>query len=244
MSPGPLVVPAPVVPPAVPPARAELAPGEVHVWQAPLSGASDESILSEEELVRADRAATPSGRARFVRARSLLRGVLAGYAGVGPAELRFGEGPEGKPFLRRPEGELTFNLSHAGHLFVLAVARGQAVGVDVERIDRKVDLEGVSRRLFAPAEQEVLARLDGDARTRAFFRCWSTREAVVKGLGRGMLTPDVALEVEADPERPLAVRVGGGAGWWVAPVPVPEGYVGVLAVEGEPELLRSFELGS
>lgn len=243
MSAGPLAVPAPVPPPAPPPARTELAPGEVHVWQAPLAGTADESLLSEEELLRAGRAATASGRERFVRTRSVLRRVLAGYAGADPAALRFGEGPEGKPFLRRPGGGPTFNLSHAGSLLVLAVARGQDVGIDVERVDRKVDMEGVAQRLFAPSERAFLARLEGEAKTRAFFRCWSTREAVVKGLGRGMLTPDVELEVEADPGRPLAVRVGGGAPWWVAPLPVPEGFFGVLAVEGEPELLRSFELG-
>lgn len=236
--------PAPVDPPAVPPSPQHLERDGVHLWHASLDGGSDGSLLSPEEAARADRALTPARRARFVRSRALLRTVLAGYAGAEPAALRFGEGPEGKPFLRRPAGDLAFNLSHAGSLWVLAVARGRSVGIDVENVTRKVDLEGVAKRVFSEAEARTLAGVAVADRRRAFFRCWAAREAVVKGLGTGMLTPSVTFEIEADPSRPVGVHATGEDSfpWWLRTYPVPDDHVGVLAVEGAPARVSSFTL--
>jgi 4'-phosphopantetheinyl transferase len=241
---GPPVIPAPVEPPAVPPDRVELEPDAVHVWQASLDGSGDESVLSPPERERAERAATATVRRRFVRGRSLLRSVLAAYSGVSPAELELGETPDGKPFLVRPSGPLRFNLTHTGSVWAMAVAAGRDLGIDVERTDRRVDVEAVSRRLFAPAEAEAIARLPEAERRPAFFRCWTVREAVVKACGTGMLVPRVSFEVDARPLRPLAVRATGSPPfpWWIRELPVPPGHVGALAVEGAPARVSSFAL--
>lgn len=214
------------------------------MWQASLDGRGDESVLSPEERARAARTVTATLRSRFVRARTLLRTVLAAYVSVSPRALELRETPDGKPFVVRPPGSVRFNLTHTGSLWALAVAAGREVGIDVERLERRVDVPSVSRRLFAPSEADCIARLPESERREAFFRCWTTREAIVKACGTGMLVPRISFEVDPDPSRPLTVR-GTDSGpfpWWVRAVPVPPGHVGALAVEGAPELVSSFVL--
>jgi 4'-phosphopantetheinyl transferase len=211
------------------------------VWQASLDGGADAAVLSAAEAERAERARTEAARARAVRARWLLRSVLAGYVGAAPGELRFGEAESGKPHLRGA-GSLSFNLSHAGARWALAVCGGGAVGIDVERADRLVDADAVARRVFAPGERRAVSALEGPARRAAFFRYWAAREALVKGLGTRLLLPGTEFEIEARPGGELAARAadGGELGWWLAELPVPPPWIGVLAVEAPPSAVRCF----
>jgi len=237
-------IPAPVPPPAVPPGRIELEPDAVHVWLASLVRDGDESPLSAEERERAERAATPAVRRRFVRGRELLRSILASYTGSAPRDLVLGRTPDGKPFVEGRPGDVRFNLTHTGDVWAVAVAAGREVGIDVERADRRVDVSAVSRRLFARTEAEAIAALPEGNRRTAFFRCWTAREAVVKACGTGMMVPRVDFLVDAPPAGPLAVRPAGADPfpWWVRELPAPAGHVGALAVEGAPARVSFFRL--
>src|SRR6185503_6129431 len=79
-----------------------LRPGEVHVWRAQLSERRPEDwghLLSPAESIRAGRFHFERDRARFICGRSLLRTILGRYLATDPCELRFMEGPHGKPEL-------------------------------------------------------------------------------------------------------------------------------------------------
>jgi 4'-phosphopantetheinyl transferase len=237
---GPLEVPEPVESPEPP----ELPAGEVHVWHASMAGAGGAAVLPAEELDRAGRLRVAEVRSRFVRSRALLRTVLAGYCGVRARELRFGTAGQGKPFLAGPRGiePLRFNLSRTDVRWLLAVSRDREVGVDVERLDRQIDVDRLAARLFSRREQETLGRLAAEKRKAAFFRAWACREATVKAMGEGMFSHAGRFEVEADPERAVAARPVDGAAfpWRLGLVPVPADHVGVLATEGEPARIRAF----
>ena len=111
-----------------------IAPREVHLWRGHCAPAAiaDVNLLaraerqfSEIEMGKARRMATGAPRLRYLQAHLLLHTLLAAYtnAGKSPCELSY-EG-NGKPFLRAPQLEppLEFNLSHAGELVAIALAR-------------------------------------------------------------------------------------------------------------------------
>jgi 4'-phosphopantetheinyl transferase len=233
-------VPAAVVPPGGLFAPRELPGGEIHVWQAELdAGVPGGDVLSAPERARRDRMAARAA-VRFARSRTLLRRLLAAYTGEPARSIGIVLAPEGKPRVDR--GEVRFNLAHSGSAWIAAFASDRDVGVDVERVDREVDRDGVAARLFAPGEMAAIRRLSGAAKTLAFFRCWTAREAIVKARGEGVFTLASSFEVEADPDRPFAVRFvrGEDAAWWVAEVPARAGCLAVVAAEREPSLVRSF----
>ena len=63
-----------------------------------------------------------------------VQATLARYLDRDPGSLEFEYGPYGKPSLVDGDG-LEFSWARSGGVGVLAVARGRAVGIDVERIE-------------------------------------------------------------------------------------------------------------
>lgn len=99
----------------------------------------------------------------------------------------------GKPYIE--EGPV-FNASHSGEWFALAITgSGAEIGVDIEHIHPLDDMLSMARHFFAPAEVERLLAIPESERTRAFFECWTRKEAVIKATGEGVSRPLDSFEV-------------------------------------------------
>ena len=85
----------------------------------------------------------------------------------------------GKPyFVGGPD--IHFSLSHTKGAVMCAIS-GSEVGCDIERIDRRMDLESVAARFFT--EKEIRdCRVD----PKEFFRIWTRKEAYSKYTGQGL----------------------------------------------------------
>ena len=225
---------------------------EVQVWQTSLAASpwpDLSSVLSPEELKRAERFGNPARRSSFLVARATLRGVLAHELGTDTAALRFATGPHGKPFLENPPTGLRFNLSHSGEIALCAVAWGREVGVDVERIKPGIGHAALARRFFSPLENEQLSSLPPALQPAAFFAAWTCKEALVKAWGVGLSLPLDSFDVSVHPHRPaklLGVREGPGRDgqWSVHELNPGPGYAGAVAVAGRigPLIYRSWAL--
>jgi 4'-phosphopantetheinyl transferase len=207
---------------------------EIHVWLAPLDNVPDSSqLLSPDERERAARFAMAHIRHRFIAARAFLRTTLAECLDRDPAELQFGYGSHGKPFLI--DADLRFNLSHSGGWAALAVARGHEVGIDIEQIRPDRALDDLARRFFSAREWAALRALPEAERCPAFFRCWTRKEAFIKLIGEGLSFPldefDVTLRSD-EPTALLSVRGQSDTRWAMHDVAAPTGFAAALAVEG------------
>jgi len=161
---------------------------------------SDVAALTPPERDRAQRIRVEWVRRRFVAARAFLRERLSIEARVESAKLRLEEGPHGKPFLAEPriDPPLEFNLSHSAGIALVAICRGRPVGADVEHLRSDADLEALARRFFSPQERESLLALPAEDRQRAFFACWTRKEAYIKALGLGLSIPLDRFDVRLD----------------------------------------------
>jgi 4'-phosphopantetheinyl transferase len=195
------------------------APDEIWVWQASLHRASREppSLTDGERRV----AASIQGRrarACHVAGRTLLRRRLGRLLGCDPLSVEVVDGPDGKPALAEPV--LSFNVSHAGDLVLIAVARPRRLGVDVEQIRPGRDLRAVIAEALGPADREAVARAVTRRGIRAFFRHWTRYEALVKARGDGLRLPLPELAEIA-------------AGFHVRDLHVGPGYAAAVAADGK-----------
>ena len=191
--------------------------GEVHAWVVRLG-------------------TVPAAGKRSLVGHVALRLVLGELTGCAPERLRFerrcghcGGSGHGKPQLAgRPD--LDFSLSHSGELVLIAVARGRRVGADVERVRARTDVLAIARGSLSGRERRAIeaGRTDA-ARREAFFRCWTRKEAYLKGLGVGL-----AGGLDTDPDE--------APGWQVHSLPVGAGYAAAVAADRQFALRQSTTL--
>ena len=202
-------------------AHPDLHPGDVHVWRVLLSESRPEDLsplLSPAESIRAERFHFERDRARFICGRGLLRTILGRYLDTDPRELRFAEGPHGKPELTGAASSLCFNLSHSDDLMLLAVTHARAIGVDLEVIRENVPVETLADYYFEPADAWHLRLLPPPQRVWRFYELWTSTEAQLKADGAGIAHGLKVLE----PDR-----------WSLLKLRPAEGYAAALAVEGD-----------
>jgi 4'-phosphopantetheinyl transferase len=217
---------------------------QVHVWRVPLDFSPTgvnwlAQFLSKDERNRADRFHFDSDRNHFIAARAWLRIIIGNYLRVEPAELRFDYSRYGKPSLAKPFAEVTglnFNLAHSGELAVLGMTLRRQIGIDVERISGKVAHEEIAQRFFSSSEIACLSAMPQAARPRAFFNCWTRKEAFIKAKGLGLSLDLDQFDVTLDDEEVALLRTQWDHNeveqWSLRALDVGSGYVAALAVEG------------
>lgn len=151
------------------------------------------SILSSDELARAERFRFDIHRHRFVQCRMLLRERLAEALGTDAAAITFRYGAHGKPAV---DG-VHFNVSHSENLAVIALSRDEPIGIDIERIDMHHDVLPLARTAFSRAECEVIASMNRIDQAPFFYKTWARKEAYLKLLGTGFSMPSDSFTVAA-----------------------------------------------
>lgn len=188
-----------------------------HLWVFSLSlaekqraGAIRHCSPEDHEQVNSFRSALDRDRALICR--GTLRAILCGYVEASPHEMVFLIGPNGKPSLPAGLNGPYFNVSHSEGLAAIAVSPDCDVGVDIEAWQA---VEKDIAESFAPSESAFLEQLAGRDWVDAFYRCWTRKEAVLKALGDGLVTPLDSFAVPMDTRvGPLPLRQAPSASCW------------------------------
>jgi 4'-phosphopantetheinyl transferase len=187
------------------------------------------SVLDGSEKQRAARISNQKAMQEFVRSRAALRQLLSAQTGMPAFAVEFGSGRNGKPVLQGHDG-VHFNLSHSGDMVFVAVAPTD-VGIDIERIDRAIDLWGVAESVFSGSEIEMLRNTPPSDRHDAFFSLWTRKEAYLKATGLGFSASLQQISVAA-----ADGKVEDKSGetfsldpWHTFDLPAPAGYKAALA---------------
>lgn len=151
-------------------------------------GREDDSALSPLEREGLARCRTDKRRREFVAGRIAAHRALALLEPGLRAEVTVredGRPDSGRP-LFSPEQGLALSISHSAGLAVAGVARGGALGVDLEQ--RVEASEAFLEEAFAPGEREgyfAMCESEMDPTTAA----WAMKEAVLKVWGVGLRAP-------------------------------------------------------
>jgi len=165
-----------------------VADNAAHLWLLDINQftaghyACAEQIMSNAERERAQKFVR--GKNEYIASRWLLRKVLGRYTNVAPAAVEFLYADKGKPYL--PQGDIHFSLSHSGHWALLAVAKTELIGVDIEELKPARDLLGIAENYYHPKEFAYLRTLKEEAQHAYFYRLWTLKEAFLKAIGAGI----------------------------------------------------------
>ncbi len=118
----------------------------------------------------------------------------------------------GKPFI---EGWPEFNISHSGDIVVLALTQHHAIGIDIEKIC-PVDKDDFVKEL--PEIISFYENHETDQANHLFFECWTKKEAVLKGVGKGLLVPLKEVVLNGDQ------AIIDNSIWFVKKLQIDDGY--------------------
>lgn len=235
-----------------------LSAGQVEVWRLDLR--QPERVielifqgLSGAEQARARRFRRAPDYAAYVLTRGVLRQLLSAYfarAGraVSPEAIELIRGAAGKPGVADPQAEaagaLEFSVTHAGDFALLGFGRSGALGVDLERVQTRRDVDLIVAHHFAPAEAAAMLEASkigsAAAKYRLFYRYWTRKEAYIKALGVGMSLDLRSFAVGLEPGAPMAWSARQDAARWRFFAVDPDAaHVGALCVSQGVSYLRT-----
>ncbi len=144
-----------------------------------------EKYLSGEEMESRAKFVFQKDRDQYLLTRALARKILSQELGVQFSSLEFKKNQYGKPYLSEFHKEVVFNISHSSGLIVLAVLKnGETIGIDVEKIDRKINID-IRSTVFSPQEIQDQSMLPEALQQQRFFELWTLKESYMKAIGKG-----------------------------------------------------------
>ncbi|MCM0081530.1 4'-phosphopantetheinyl transferase superfamily protein [Geomonas sp. Red32] len=195
------------------------------------------AFLTAAELRRGNRLIDEVRRRRFFVGRGILREELGYALGRPPADIELREGAFGKPRLVEEPEPVSFSVAHAEEHLLIALARGRQVGIDLELVRQEIQFAEMARRYFSEREKEELFSLPADQQLAAFYRCWTRKEAYLKGTGTGFSQLSTGFDVSLLPGEPAGLLAHRGrpdepAKWILADLALPAPFCAAVAVEG------------
>jgi 4'-phosphopantetheinyl transferase len=169
----------------------ELSEKKIHVFLLKLDVFNYEelfSCLTTEEQSRANKLRIDDKRKQFVITRGLLKKILSIISNKEPKAISLLYEEHGKPYtnIKYNKKNIEFNVSHSGDYALIAISLDNKVGVDIEKINIKIDNLSLSNRFFSEIEKNALLELESDKQLDAFYQTWVKKESFIKAVGKGV----------------------------------------------------------
>jgi len=122
-------------------------------------------------------------RQEYLASEWLRRFVLKRY--VDANEIVFDISNKGRPFLKN-NSDYDFNISHTKDWIIMAVAKGQKIGIDIQSSRESIDALGIAKQYYAQSEYQWLSTLPASKINYYFYLLWTLKEASLKRTGEGI----------------------------------------------------------
>lgn len=184
------------------------------------------SILSDDEISKAESFYKQEGKERAFISRGILRIILSQYLKINPENIKFIYNQKGKPNLEEKinGNNLKFNLSHKNQYIIYGFSLVN-IGIDLELINHKKTLLPIAKRFFTTEESQYLQQLGVEKQNEMFYQFWTKKEAYLKAIGEGLSggldTIDFCQNSHSHPQ------------WQIHNFYLTDNYLGAVCVEKE-----------
>ena len=219
--------------------------GEVHLFcismKHPDSRIREFShTLSSNEVRKRDQLHFAEDRDRYVIRHGALREIVGGYLNIPACDVDIEYTEYGKPKIVENSASswLQFNLTSSKDLALIAVTRMNHIGVDIEYIIDDFPSMEIASKYFSAGAMRQLYSLPEESRKRAFFNCWTRKEAYIKARGEGLSNPLDRFEVSLHPKSQAALLHHDedpheSSRWSLQGIDLGNHYAAAFAVEGQ-----------
>jgi 4'-phosphopantetheinyl transferase len=218
---------------------------EVHIWAVDLDHLKlpcNEAVqmLPEFEKKKSERFRFELLKTRYIKGHYLLRALLGMYLGIDFFNQEFHINKYGKPSLKNTQAEdsIYFNMSNSENTCICVFRQHGDIGVDVEKIYDMTNMDSIVERFFSPSENIKFCSLPEQSRKISFFKYWTRKEALLKGIGVGLSFPLHKIDVLYDQEETKGVFIktkerDEQTEWTLRDINIFNGFASALALEGK-----------
>lgn len=152
-------------------------------------------LLDARERARAARFRYQRDRNTYTVAHAVWRIALSHCLGVPAEDVPLTPTSDGQP--RLAGCALSTSLSHSGSLVAMSVSSAVTVGVDIESMPAKIDLDKLMPVFCTRSEAAEVRDLLPGCRRQRLMELWTRKEALLKAFGVGLLTDPAATPAPA-----------------------------------------------
>jgi len=164
----------------------------IDVWLEKLSSSELKNkvqhvSLSKEEIDTANSFYFAKDRENYILSHQYLRFIISSYLQLPFDQITFKRMAQGKPIVSTKNiCNIEFNMAHSNDFLAIAIGTVNSVGIDIEAISEKQNVDGLAKHCFSFDEFKQYAEIHESLRPLAFFRGWARKEAYLKALGTGL----------------------------------------------------------
>jgi 4'-phosphopantetheinyl transferase len=164
-------------------------------------------LLPEEATDELDGFQEPEQSRRAVQL-ALRRSVLAHCLGIPPSSIAVSARRRGP--IESPSPNLKLSASHHDDITVLALCeQASSIGVDIEPVFEPAWDDAIDE-VLTENELASLKELPAESQPRAYFTCWTLKEAAMKALGEGLdQRSPASIEVSVPPAPAALLSIDG-----------------------------------
>ncbi len=137
-----------------------------------------ENCLSKEKMIKLQSYKDSNSMLSSLLGELLAKVAINKNFNIDINKINFGKIKNGKPVILNFDN-IYFNISHSENQVICGISNS-VIGIDIEHLDRKINIKALSKRFFS-VEEEIYIKNSFD-----FLKIWTLKEAYLKAVGIGI----------------------------------------------------------
>ncbi len=137
-----------------------------------------ENCLSKEKIIKLQSYKDSNSMLSSLLGELLAKVAISKNFNIDINKINFGKIKNGKPVILNFDN-IFFNISHSENQVICGISNS-VIGIDIEHLDRKINIKALSKRFFSE-EEEIYIKNSFD-----FLKIWTLKEAYLKAVGIGI----------------------------------------------------------
>lgn len=224
---------------------------EVHIWLIDINEIINykgyEDLLDGNERIRGKNLLSEILRKNHIVSHYAARDILSNYLNVPLNQIPLTYTKFHKPFLIKNPLKIEFNLTHSHDIALLGITKTFRIGIDIERMSPLQNQRDIEKLILSQKELTWLSKRDDQEKCEAFYRLWTAKEAIMKGIGEGFYfgTENIDLAMPDDLSDRISLTIQScpkESPEWTVQNFIPHGeHMGALATKQPVHSLSQFQ---